>query len=116
MQKTRLCVVLIVLMAVSASCASMQGISGVWTNLSPMQKSTMFNDTYRDAFDDYMRLSQTDGNFSETFLKAMAVKKKALTEVYPLVQTYADYAGTGSITLKHLEPKILKLLTIATGG
>jgi len=111
MNDRKRCVLLLVFVAtvLSAGCGWF-AVSASWEDWPPMRRAVVLMGTYSSQYDDYLRNAGRD-DLTEAERVTLREKKKILVEAYPLVQTYAQFAGEGITPSAELEQKVLDLVT-----
>ena len=102
MNKIKLFAILLSVMFV-VSCAH-----GVKTldEMTPMEKAVWMLSVYNAQYEDY-KFQAARVDLDEERKAVLRVKKKILTEVYPLISVYSGYAGSGIIPAIDLETAII---------
>ena len=72
---------------------------------------------YNAQYNDYQQVAATP-DLSEDQKVILRVKRKTLTDVYPLIQMYISYSETGEIPIEGLEQSIMDHLNslLLSGG
>lgn len=88
-------------------CASMGGKS--WAEMNPKERATQLMGIYNDQYELYLREAKIE-NLTEEKKEVMREKKKLLTEMYPYLEMYADYAKTDTFAPADVEMAVMKVM------
>ena len=106
--KSKFLIVILIFVFV-AGCSAMTGGGDLksWGEMSTKEKATFLMSVYNKQYDSYMQLYAKD-NRTEADNKYLRDKKVALEIVYPYIDTYAQYADTGTIPPATVEQAALE--------
>lgn len=82
--------------------------------MDPHQKAGFFLSIYNKEFDNYIEVAKRP-DLTEDQKVILRKKKAALTKVYPMIETYADYVKAGALPSKEKEDAIVDLLDKIAG-
>lgn len=102
-------------------CAGMSTGSKPISQMTPMERLTYVEGMYNSQYEDYQRMagySMVDGKWVQTSKPDIAPakkgvmheKKEALTEIYPMIQTYRTYVMAGTMPPAQQEAALFELL------
>lgn len=77
--------------------------------MEPKERVTWMLSIYNAQYEDYKtQAARTD--LTEAQKEILREKKKVLTKVYPLIETYAEYVNVGTVPSQELETLIVSNL------
>ena len=109
MKRKFIAVYLIALLFLFVGCAGMQISNQPVTEMTPKQKASMMMGMYNVQYDDYL-LKVAILNLTEEEKTILLAKKKLLTEVYPLIQSYDMIQAAGGAITQEAEDNIFSFL------
>jgi len=96
---------MVLMVALCVACATTKPFNQ-W---SPKEKATWFLGLYNAEFDDY-QLQASSPNLTDAQKNILRTKKQILTQVYPMIGTYASLTNSGGVPSPELELQIMQLL------
>lgn len=88
-------------------CATMGGKS--WAQMSPKERATQLMGIYNDQYELYLREAKIE-NMTEEKKEVMREKKKLLTELYPYIGMYAQYAENDVFAPADVEMAVMAIM------
>ncbi len=108
MKKLQVNLVLVIVMVVFSIGCLQQGIKPL-SEMTPQEKAVWMLSVYTSQYDDY-KLQVVKPDLSDDQKNILREKKKALTEVYPLIELYIGYVDTGALPTIETETLIINNL------
>jgi len=102
-----LILIFVCMFTVSCGLMGMKKDIKSWADMTTKEKASFLMSTYNKQFDSYMQLyNKADRTAADN--EYLRSKKKAMEEVYPYIDQYAEYAETGTIASALVEQAALE--------
>jgi hypothetical protein len=96
-----------------ASCMHKEGSLKPVSEMTPKEKATFFMSVYNSQAEDYKAMVAKP-NLTNEQKQVLREKKKVLTQVYPLIQSYTTYVDAGAVPTPEVEASITNLINELT--
>jgi hypothetical protein len=89
-------------------CTSLTGGKG-WSEMSPKEQAANLLGIYNRQYDLYLKQA-TAPDLTDEKREILRDKKKALTELYPFLDVYSDYAARGEFAPADTEIVVMRIV------
>jgi hypothetical protein len=105
--------IVVAFLLVSFGCMHKEGSLKPVSEMTPKEKATFFMGVYNSQAEDYKAMVAKP-NLTNEQKQVLREKKKVLTEVYPLIQSYTTYVDAGAMPTPEVEASIMNLINQLT--
>lgn len=107
MKKILVSTMYLVLIVLLMACA----VTQTWDDMNYKQRAAWMNEIYNTQYDAYVAEVKA-GNLSEERKEILQAKKKILTELWPILKTYSQYASTNEVPPIEIEAHAFRLVNL----